>query len=73
MSEPVVTAPDPGCDNCTNRARWAVQNFEGDDMLPTTRWFACGRHLHSILLTGRWDMDAVQLMAIPRDVHSWET
>lgn len=67
-----MTAPDPGCDSCTNRACWSVQNFEGLDMQPITRWFACGRHLHSILIAARWDMDAVQLMEIPRDLQNWE-
>ena len=68
----MMTVPDPGCDTCTNRARWSIQNFEGDDMEPIVRWLACGQHLHSILIDGRWDTDAVQLMEIPRDSHDWE-
>ena len=65
-------APDPGCDSCTNRARWSIQNLEGLDMQPIVRWLACGRHLNSILAEGRWGTDAVQLMEIPRDSHNWE-
>lgn len=52
------------CDRCPSPASWSIQNLEGVEMLPTVRWFACGRHVHRVLSEGRWDMDAVQIQHI---------
>ena len=53
---------EPPCDHCTAPARWSIQNYEGNDMDPIVRWFACGRHVHRALDQGRWEVDAVQVM-----------
>lgn len=63
-ASPWNVSPCPGCDTCHAPAHWSIQNYEGDALSPTVRWFACGRHVHSILLNGRWDMDAVQVQHI---------
>lgn len=53
---------DNRCDLCTAYAVWSIQNYEGDDMQPIVRWFACGRHVHGVLTDGHWEVDAVQVM-----------
>jgi len=53
------------CDRCDAHARWSICNVEGDDMQPIGRWLACGRHLHTVLANGQWDMDCVH-------VYDWE-
>jgi hypothetical protein len=54
----------PKCDDCQAPAFWSVQNLEGLEMQPITRWFACGRHIHAILSSGQWEVDTVQVMHI---------
>lgn len=55
----------PKCDRCEAFARWSIANYENDDSLGSpqwvTRWFACGRHLTSVLNDGDWWCDSVQL------------
>lgn len=58
MTDPSI---DPICGKCTRHARWSICNLEGPDMAPIVRWFACGRHLHSVLVEGRRAVDAVQV------------
>lgn len=58
---------DVRCDQCSSYAAWSIQNLEGEDMQPITRWFACGRHLHSVLTGGEWEMDTVHVM----DLRGW--
>lgn len=57
---------DNTCDRCPAFAPWSIQNLEGDDLAPITRWFACNRHLALILrqhfLDGDWEVDTVQVM-----------
>jgi hypothetical protein len=55
---------DPACDYvpCPARVVWSIQNLEGLDMQPITRWFACGRHLNAVLTESPWDTDTVQVM-----------
>lgn len=56
----------PECDQCTAAARWAICNLEGDDMQPIVRWFACGRHLNSVLSVADWELDCVQVYDFQR-------
>jgi hypothetical protein len=49
------------CDRCPAYAPWSIQNLEGDDMQPITRWFACNRHLALVLREGHWEVDAVEV------------
>ena len=55
----------PTCDQCDAFARWAIGRFETPDSIsmfaPTTRWFACGRHLSRILIDADWWLDAVMI------------
>jgi hypothetical protein len=32
-----------------------------DEINPVVRWFACGRHLHSVLADENWAMDVVHI------------
>ena len=48
-------------DRCGSYAAWSICNLEGYDMQPIVRWFACGRHLHTVLTDGLWDVDAVSV------------
>ena len=52
---------NPLCDRCPARAHWSICNLEGSPMQPIVRWFACGRHLHRVLLDGDWEVDSVHL------------
>lgn len=52
------------CDRCPAGAAWSVQNIEGPDMQPITRWFACGRHISAVLRDGNWETDTVQVMRV---------
>lgn len=54
-----ATRDDAKCDRCAAFPRWSICNLEGDDLQPITRWFACGRHLHSVLAEGDWEVDCV--------------
>ncbi len=47
---------------CAAPVIWSVQNLEGPDLEPITRWFACGRHLSAVLTESPWNTDAVQVM-----------
>lgn len=53
---------DNRCDRCPAFAPWSIQNFEGLDMQPVTRWYACNRHLATVLREADWEVDAVQVM-----------
>lgn len=72
MSEPVslsgtgtpALSEIPRCGRCASSAKWSVQNLEGLNMEPVTRWFACGRHINVILATGQWECDTVQIMRL---------
>ena len=57
------------CDRCPVLATWSVQNLEGLDMQPITRWFACGRHVHAVLRDGQWETDAVQAMRLEEEAN----
>jgi hypothetical protein len=56
----------PDCDRCHTAARWSICNLEGVDMQPIVRWFACGRHLHTVLAEGGWELDCVQVYDLQR-------
>ena len=49
------------CDRCPAFAVWSIANVEGPAMQPIVRWFACGRHLHTVLTEGDWELDAVHV------------
>ncbi|WP_100499376.1 hypothetical protein [Geodermatophilus chilensis] len=67
---PAQVEDDSRCDRCTAYAVWSIQNYEGGDMQPIVRWFACGRHLHQVLTEADWEVDAVQVMDLRGP--SWE-
>jgi hypothetical protein len=58
----------PTCDRCAAHARWAIANIQGYDMAPIIRWFACGRHLASVLSDGSWEVDCVQVYDLSEPV-----
>lgn len=56
----------PDCGRCSAAARWSICNLEGDRMDPIVRWFACGRHLHTVLTEANWELDCVQVYDFQR-------
>lgn len=51
----------PKCDTCEAFARWAIGDVTDDCTFDKviTRWFACGRHLNSVLMNAEWNLDTV--------------
>jgi hypothetical protein len=60
----------PDCDRCHTAARWSVCNLEGISMDPIVRWFACGRHLHTVLTEADWELDCVQVYDFQRGAEA---
>lgn len=60
----------PLCDMCEAHGVWSIQNLEGPNMDPITRWFACGRHLHRVLSDANWELDAVMVMRLEFDGYT---
>lgn len=60
MTEPEIQA----CGWCPSPAQWVICDLVGSDLVPTYRWFTCGRHVHTGLkeTRGHWETDAVQIM-----------
>lgn len=65
VQDGIVDCP---CDVCGCESHWSIANLEGSDLSPITRWFACGRHLHRVLVDGRWDMDVVEVSDLSEPV-----